>query len=48
MATSAPAGMPLRDYRLHRYVTAFCPTCHQEDPSAPLASIERLSGYLVE
>ena len=48
MATSAPAGMPLRDYRLHRYVTAFCPHCHEEDPSAPLESVERLSGYLVE
>ena len=40
--------MPLRSYRLHRYVTAFCPHCHARDPSAPLESVARLSGYLVE
>ena len=40
--------MPLRDYRLHRYVSAFCPHCHEEDPAAPLESVQRLSGYLVE
>lgn len=40
--------MPLRSYRIHRYVTAFCPHCHEEDPTAPLESVARLSGYLVE
>lgn len=40
--------MPLRSYRVHRYVTAFCPRCHEEDPTAPLDSVARLSGYLVE
>ena len=43
-----PTGMPLRSYRVHRYVTAFCPHCHAQDPSAPLESVARLSGYLVE
>ena len=46
--TAAPAGMPLRSYRLHRYVTAYCPRCHDDDPAAPLDSVARLSGYLVE
>ncbi len=48
MSRTTPAGMPLRSYRLHRYVTAFCPHCHAQDPSAPLESVARLSGYLVE
>ena len=48
MNRTTPAGMPLRSYRLHRYVTAFCPHCHAQDPSAPLESVARLSGYLVE
>jgi pyruvate-formate lyase-activating enzyme len=48
MTTPASAGMPLREYRLHRYVNAFCPRCHEEQPDAPLSSVERLSGYLVE
>ena len=48
MSRPTPAGMPLRSYRLHRYVTAFCPHCHAQDPSAPLESVARLSGYLVE
>ncbi|MGE5288889.1 MAG: radical SAM protein [Micromonosporaceae bacterium] len=48
MSKTPPAGMPLRSYRLHRYVTAFCPQCHAQDPSAPLESVARLSGYLVE
>ncbi|HEX6887791.1 MAG TPA: radical SAM protein [Candidatus Nanopelagicales bacterium] len=47
MATAAP-GMPLRSYRVHRYVTAFCPRCHEEQPEAPLASVARLSGYLAQ
>ena len=25
-------GMPLRDDRIHRYVNAFCPQCHEERP----------------
>ena len=39
-------GMPLRGDRIHRYVNSFCPTCHDEDPSRPLADVERLSGWL--
>ena len=49
--TSAPtrraplgAGQPLRGDRIHRYVTAFCPRCHEENP--PLAQVRRLSGAL--
>lgn len=41
-------GMPLRDHRIHRYVTAFCPHCHAEDPERDLATVERLPGYLAE
>ena len=48
MTAPASAGMPLREYRLHRYVNAFCPRCHEEQPDAPLSSVQRLSGYLVE
>jgi uncharacterized radical SAM superfamily Fe-S cluster-containing enzyme len=40
------AGMPLRDYRVHRYVNAFCPLCHDEVPDRPLADVRRLSGWL--
>ena len=39
-------GMPLRDYRVHRYVNAFCPVCHEERPDRPLAEVRRLSGWL--
>lgn len=42
------AGMGLRGDRLHRYVTAFCPHCHDEAPERPLAEVARLSGRLVE
>ena len=42
------SGMPLRDDRIHRYVNAFCPVCHEEDPDRPLAEVQRLSGWLVE
>ncbi|WP_066899047.1 radical SAM protein [Mycolicibacterium houstonense] len=42
------AGMALRGDRLHRYVTAFCPHCHDEAPERPLADVARLSGVLVE
>ena len=39
-------GMPLRDYRVHRYVNAFCPRCHDEHPDLPLGEVRRLSGWL--
>ncbi|HUO46397.1 MAG TPA: radical SAM protein, partial [Acidimicrobiia bacterium] len=41
-------GMPLRGYSIHRYVVAFCPHCHEEEPMRPLQEVERLSGYLAE
>lgn len=41
-------GMPLRGDRIHRYVNAFCPLCHEEAPDRPLADVRRLSGWLVE
>ena len=40
------AGMPLRGDRIHRYVNAFCPQCHVEEPDRPLSSVARLSGWL--
>lgn len=40
--------MPLRTDRVLRYVTAFCPNCHDENPDRPLELVERLSGYLAE
>ena len=43
-----PVGMPLRDERVMRYVTAFCPACHVESPDQDLAHVRRLSGYLAE
>ena len=42
------AGMPLRGDRIHRYVNAFCPLCHEARPDRPLAEVQRLSGWLVE
>lgn len=42
------AGMPLRRDRIHRYVNAFCPLCHEENPDRPLDEVVRLSGWLVE
>ena len=42
------SGMPLRGDRIHRYVNAFCPLCHEEGPDRPLAEVQRLSGWLVE
>ncbi|MDO5700857.1 MAG: radical SAM protein [Bowdeniella nasicola] len=47
-AVNAPPGrgMPLRGDRIHRYVTCFCPHCHEEDPDRALADVERLSGWL--
>jgi uncharacterized radical SAM superfamily Fe-S cluster-containing enzyme len=38
--------MQLRGDRIHRYVNAFCPHCHAENP--PLAQVRRLSGWLAE
>jgi uncharacterized Fe-S cluster-containing radical SAM superfamily protein len=38
-------GQPLRGDRIHRYVTAFCPRCHETNP--PLAQVRRLSGVLL-
>lgn len=40
--------MGLRGDRLHRYVTAFCPQCHDAAPERPLADVARLSGMLIE
>lgn len=37
------AGMGLRGDRIHRYVNAFCPHCHDE---RPLRDVARLSGWL--
>ena len=39
-------GMPLREDRIHRYVNAFCPLCHEERPDRPLEEVPRLSGWL--
>jgi len=41
-------GAPLRGDRILRYVSAFCPACHREQPNRPLDDVERLSGYLAE
>ena len=40
--------LALRGDRIHRYVNAFCPLCHEEQPDRPLAEVRRLSGYLAE
>ena len=40
------AGMPLRPDVVRRYVSAYCPECH--DAAAPLAGVRRLAGYLSE
>ncbi len=42
------SGMALRGDRIHRYVNAFCPRCHEQQPDRPLRSVARLSGWLVE
>ena len=31
-----------------RYVSAFCPLCHEDDPQRPLDAVPRLAGYLAE
>jgi len=41
-------GMPLRRDRIRRYVSAFCPLCHEEQPDRPLDDVRRLSGWLAE
>lgn len=46
--TTAGAGMPLRGDRIHRYVNAFCPRCHEERPEQALSDVRRLSGWLAE
>jgi 7,8-dihydro-6-hydroxymethylpterin dimethyltransferase len=48
MSPAATVGMPVRTDRIHRYVTAFCPRCHEEEPGRPLHDVERLAGYLAE
>ncbi len=42
--TTLGPGQPLRGDRIHSYVTAYCPQCH--DPDAPLTSVQRLPGIL--
>ena len=46
--TVTGTGMPLRGDRIHRYVNAFCPHCHEERPDRPLPTVQRLSGWLAE
>ena len=46
--TEPSDGAPLRGDRIHRYVVAFCPRCHDERPDRPLAEVRRLSGWLAE
>jgi uncharacterized radical SAM superfamily Fe-S cluster-containing enzyme len=41
-------GRGLRGDRIHRYVNAFCPRCHDEHPERDLADVARLSGWLAE
>ena len=41
-------GMPVREDRILRYVNAFCPHCHEEEPQRSLHEVQRLSGYLSE
>src|SRR3954468_12319409 len=41
-------GMRLRGDRIHRYVNAFCPLCHDDEPHRPLDQVPRLSGRLAE
>ncbi|MEJ7649687.1 MAG: radical SAM protein [Nakamurella sp.] len=46
--TPPTTGMGLRGDRIHRYVNAFCPQCHDESPESSLADVRRLSGVLAE
>lgn len=41
-------GMDLRGDRLHRYVTAYCPRCHDDAPERPLSDVVRLAAVLTE
>ena len=43
---AAGPGRPLRGDRIHRYVNAFCPHCHDEAPERDLIDVRRLSGWL--
>ena len=53
----SPANIPLHPWRapatpcagnrIHLYVNAFCPHCHDEAPEADLAEVRRLSDWLV-
>jgi uncharacterized radical SAM superfamily Fe-S cluster-containing enzyme len=47
-ASTAQPGMPLRGDVIRRYVNAFCPRCHDEQPDRPLAEVPRLTGWLAE
>ncbi len=38
-------GQPLRGDRIHKYVTAYCPQCH--DPDVELSDVQRLAGALL-
>lgn len=40
------SGMELRGDRILRYVNAFCPQCHAEEPDRQLGDVARLSGWL--
>jgi uncharacterized radical SAM superfamily Fe-S cluster-containing enzyme len=42
------AGMGLRGDRILRYVTAYCPRCHDEAPDRPVSDVARLGGRLAE
>ncbi len=42
------AGMGLRGDRILRYVTAYCPRCHDDAPERPLREVARLGGWLSE
>jgi len=47
-APTPSVGMPVRGDRVLRYVTAFCPICHDAGRDRPLPEVRRLSGYLAE
>ncbi len=46
--STGSVGMPLRGDRIHRYVNAFCPMCHDDGGDVPLSEVKRLSGWLAE
>ncbi|NHN56119.1 radical SAM protein [Calidifontibacter sp. DB0510] len=39
--------MPLRGDRIHRYVDAYCPLCHEAEPERPLSQVHRLAARLM-